>query len=171
MGMIHYLQEEGLMSKARMITVFLSVVMLVLTGCLSSMTMGGAFSPDKVPADLIPGQTTKEEVRKMYGEPTSSSQHRGEETWVYVHKPSKVGNTLAEIAQTTRMTALGQATAHAGIAGGEAGGLIGGAVASSATNSVGRAATDAVTPDVEYGTKTLTVFFTKQGIVRDFSLQ
>ncbi|MCA9727693.1 MAG: hypothetical protein KC729_08415 [Candidatus Eisenbacteria bacterium] len=62
------------------------VVGSVAVGCA---TVGHSFSADRVPRIVI-GETTKSDVRLMFGEPYRRGIDDGDSTWTYVHYKFKL---------------------------------------------------------------------------------
>lgn len=146
----------------------LSLAMMVsLAGCIPGIG-GNSLSQAEVSKNLIVGITTQEDVRKMYGEPTEISKSSNGDVWKYIEKPSAIGNMFSSMAQSTGMAAVGQASAHAGLAVADKGGVLGAAAASSAVNSLGSEATETITSNAQYTDKVLTIYFDKRKIVRRF---
>ena len=143
------------------------VMVTSLTACLPSVG-GSSFSQDELSKNLIAGITTQDEVRKMYGEPTEISKSSKGDVWKYIEKPSAVSNMFSRVVQDTGAAALGQATAHVGLAAADKGGVIGGVAAGSAVNSVGNNATDAINDKVQNAEKTLIIYFDKRKILKEF---
>lgn len=143
-------------------------MMVTLTACLPGM--GPSFSRDEVSKKLIVGITTQEEVRSMYGDPNEISKSHKGDIWTYIDEPSAIGGLFTQAAQTTGAAAVGQASAHVGLAAAEKGGVIGAAAASSTVNSLGSKAAEEVTTTVQNKKQILTIYFDTRKVVRNFSI-
>lgn len=60
------------------------LVLALLASTIGCATVGHEFSPDRVPQITI-GQTTKSDMRLMFGEPYRRGIDDGDSTWTYVH--------------------------------------------------------------------------------------
>jgi hypothetical protein len=72
------------------LTILLSVSMLFLSGCAtSSYSIGKDFSSEKV-QEIVKGETTSEELTKMFGEPYSKTVISStDEKWIYMYTKSE----------------------------------------------------------------------------------
>ncbi len=77
----------------------LSSIALVLASCTPIVNTRGHSAEDVDLSQLVPGQTSAEDVRALLGSPTSTSNF-GEETWYYItQKQSRVGVFAPEVTE------------------------------------------------------------------------
>lgn len=146
---------------------------MLLPGCIAGLTSSHALSPESVQKNLLIGQTTKADVKKLYGEPTSVRHEQGGDSWVYVFEPSKMNAAVAGTAQSAATAALAEGTGRATLGGFQAGGMVGGMVAGSAAAHAGTAASQAVGEAMTPSTtgKQLIVLFDTFDRVKKYTLQ
>ena len=94
---------------------------LLLTGCLAGMTTSSSLSQEGLQKNLVVGKTTKAEVKKIYGEPTSVKKRKSGDVWVYMYDPAKGNSVAAGVAQSATSAAVAEGTSRATLAGMKAG--------------------------------------------------
>lgn len=146
---------------------------MLLPGCIAGLTSSHALSPERLQKNLVIGQTTKADVKKLYGEPTSVRQEQGGDSWVYVFEPSKMNSVVAGTAQSATTAALAEGMGRATLGGVQAGGMVGGVVAGSAATHAGMAASHAVNEAIAPSTtgKQLTILFDTFDRVKKYTLK
>lgn len=147
----------------------LSMLMLCMAGCFSSLTSSSSLSNDKLQANLIVGKTTQDEVKKLYGQPTSVKNGKSGATWIYIFEPSELDRRAKAVGATAANTAIAHGTAGAMAAGASAGagslGILGASIAGTQASSM---MSSAMMGNSE--TKTLTISFDKAGVVKSYSM-
>lgn len=77
----------------------LSSIALILASCTPIVNTRGHSAEDVDLSQLVPGQTSADDVRALLGSPTSTSNF-GEETWYYItQKQSRVGVFAPEVSE------------------------------------------------------------------------
>lgn len=77
----------------------LSSIALMLASCTPIVNTRGHSAEDVDLSQLVPGQSSAEDVRALLGSPTSTSNF-GEETWYYItQKQSRVGVFAPEVTE------------------------------------------------------------------------
>lgn len=159
------------MRKSFLTVIPVFVMALMLSGCLASITGSNKFSPEKVGENLVVGVTTKEQVREIYGEPTYIDTSKKGDTWTYVDEPTENERTAGNLIGSMAPDLVDAGSEKAGTEVTKAGGgVIGGAATTSATSTAGYAATDAVVEHTNREATTLTIYFDKGGVVKDYSV-
>ncbi len=144
---------------------------LLLTGCLAGMTSSSSLTQESLQKNLVVGKTTKAEVKKIYGEPTSVSKKKSGDTWVYVYEPAKGNAVAAGVAHSATSAAVAEGSSRATLAGMKAGGMAGGLIAANASQEAGSVATSSVDKAFPRDPKKLTVRFNKFDIVKSYDVQ
>lgn len=144
---------------------------LFLTGCLAGMTTSSSLSQEGLQKNLVVGKTTKAEVKKIYGEPTSVKKRKSGDVWVYMYDPAKGNSVAAGVAQSATSAAVAEGTSRATLAGIKAGGMAGGLVAADASTRAGSVATSSVDKAFPRDPKKLTVRFNKFDIVNSYNVE
>lgn len=157
------------MKRIRMFALALGCTLL-LSGCLSGITTSNSLSQDGLRENLVVGKTTKADVKKVYGEPTSIAKKRSGDTWVYVFEPSKMNSAMSGVAQGATSAAVAEGTSRATLGGIKAGGMVGGMAASSAATHAGAAASASVDKAIPRETKRLRIQFDKFDTVKSYTL-
>ena len=146
------------------------VMALMLSGCIAGLT-ASKFSPEKVNENLVPGVTTKEQVREIYGEPTEIKTSKKGDTWIYVDEPSESERTAGNLFGQLAPDLVDSGSEKLGTEVTKSHGSVAGSVAGSAASEAGYATTDAVVAHANRETTTLTIKFDKAGVVSTFDLE
>lgn len=144
---------------------------LLLTGCLAGMTTSSSLSQEGLQKNLVVGKTTKAEVKKVYGEPTSVKKRKSGDTWVYVYEPAKGNSVAAGVAHSATTAAVAEGSSRATLAGMKAGGMAGGLIAADASMQAGSVATSSVDKAFPRNPKKLTVRFNKFDMVSSYNVE
>lgn len=148
------------------------VVLMGLSGCLSSLTGGGkTFTADKVQEQIVRGKTTSAEVRDMYGEPVKITPFKGGEEWYYSEEPTREEKDDYRLANAAGGIAADYGANKAGSEVQKKHGAVAGTATRSASGAAGHAAVDAAVPADGPKAKTLIITFNKQGVVRSYRLK
>lgn len=147
------------------------VMALMLSGCIASITGTNKFSSEKVNENLVPGVTTKEQVREIYGEPLKIATSNQGDTWTYVDEPTENERTTGSVVGAVAPTLVDAGSEKAGSEVTKSHGAVLGTATRAGTDTAGDAATDAVVEHTNRETTTLTITFDKKGLVSTYHIK
>lgn len=144
-----------------------------LTGCISGLTGGPVdyYTHDNVAKQVVKGQTTKEQVRSIYGEPqTIKPQRGGEEMWTYRAEVNHEANEAARNDKDVAHSGVDTGSQLAGSAVGVKHGYAAGKATEVGTGAAGSAAVEAAGPEIRTVPRRLQIIFDKNGVVKSYRL-
>lgn len=148
-----------------------AVMVCFSAGCVSSLMGGSKLTEENAQKQLVRGQTTKQQVRDFFGEPTKVMTFKGGEEWSYIEAPDD--EESAKSAQYNRLghTAVDIGSEQAGNQVTMKHGFVAGQATKAGSGAVGHTAVDTAAPADGPATRALIVTFDKQGVVKDYRVR